>query len=60
MGETQAPETPDVADPIVVGFETPDVADPIVVRTPVHQQEDPDGRRLQIMKATSRLRSLSW
>ena len=36
MGETQAPETPDVADPIVV-------------RTPVHQQEDPDERRLQIM-----------
>ena len=50
MGETQAPESPDVADPIVVGFETPDVADPIVVRTPVHQQEDPDERRLQIMK----------
>ena len=50
MGETQAPESPDVADPIVVGFETPDVADPIVVRTPVNQQEDPDERRLQIMK----------
>jgi len=50
MGETQAPESPDVADPIVVGSETPDVADPIVVRTPVHQQEDPDERRLQIMK----------
>jgi len=50
MGETQAPESPDVADPIVVGSETPDVADPIVVRTPVNQQEDPDERRLQIMK----------
>ena len=50
MGETQAPETADEADPMVVGFETPDVADPIVVRTPVNQQEDPDERRLQIMK----------
>ena len=50
MGETQAPDTPDVADPIVVGSEAPDVADPIVVRTLVHQQEDPDERRLQIMK----------
>ena len=49
MGETQAPDTPDVADPIVVGSEAPDVADPIVVRTLVHQQEDPDERRLQIM-----------
>ena len=44
MGETQAPETPDEADPMVVGFETPDVADPIVVRFP-----DPDERRLLIM-----------
>jgi hypothetical protein len=37
MGETQAPETQDETDPIVV-------------RTPVHQQQDPDEQRLQIMK----------
>jgi len=37
MGETQAPETPDETDPIVV-------------RTPVHQQENPDEERFQIMK----------
>ena len=37
MGETQAPETPDETDPIVV-------------RTPVHQQEYPDEQRFQIMK----------
>ena len=43
MGETQAPETADEADPMVVGF-APDVADPIVVRFP-----DPDERRLMIM-----------
>ena len=37
MGETQAPETPDETDPIVV-------------RTPVHQQKNPDEERFQIMK----------
>jgi hypothetical protein len=37
MGETQAPETQDSTDPIVV-------------RTPVHQQEYPDEQRFQIMK----------
>jgi hypothetical protein len=41
MGETQAPESPDVADPIVVGTETPDVADPIVVGTETPDVADP-------------------